>query len=727
VTLRAGGDEVAAGIGRKAIDRFVDHPLARRVQIALAVLVAFYALVGRLFSAPPAILFLGAVLGSLSALVAMGIVLIYRANRFINFAQGDLGGVAAVLGVSLLATKHWPFLGALPAGIGAALVLGAAVEFLFIRRFAKAPRLILTVASIGIAQLLQGLQLALPSAFGLDFAPQDFPTPFDFRLDWHPVVFRGNHLLAIIVVVGVAVGLGAFFRFTRVGIAVRGAAESSDRAWMLGVPVARINTVVWVLAAGLSGLAALLRAPIVGISIGTVLGPSLLLRALAAAVIGRMESLPVTFAAAVGLGMVEQAVFWDTSRTLITDAVLFGVIIVGLFLQRRGRASRVGDEATSSWSASREVRPVPPELRALPEVVSARYALAAAAIAFVVIVPLLVDASRVNLMGVGVVYALVGMSLLVLTGWAGQISLGQMAFFGFGMATAGTLAENGWDFFAAVLAGALVGAAVAIVIGVPALRIRGPFLAVATLGFALASSSYFLNEEFFGWFVPTERLSRPILFGKFDLESERVFFFFLLALLLFSVRAVRSLRASRAGRALVAARDNPRAAQAYGVNLTKIRLFGFALSGFIAALAGSAFMFHQHRFAQAVLRPEFNIRIFSMAVIGGLGSVPGILVAAAYFATLEFFIASERAQLFTSGTGLLLILLLFPGGLGQILYDLRDAGLRRIARRREIVVPSLVADVQVTTRDELMPTLSVNGERIQRRPARAEPIARRKS
>jgi ABC-type branched-subunit amino acid transport system permease subunit len=303
---------------------------------------------------------------------------------------------------------------------------------------------------------------------------------------------------------------------------------------------------------------------------------------------------------------------------------------------------------------------------------------------------------------------MVGISLVVLTGWAGQISLGQMAFFGFGMATAGSLVANGWDFFLAIAVGALVGAVVAVVIGVPALRIRGPFLAVATLGFALASSSYFLNEEFFPWLVPTVRLDRPILFGKFDLESELVFYFFLLGLLAVSIRAVRSLRNSRPGRAMIAARDNPRAAQAYGVNPTKIRLFGFAMSGFLAALAGAAFMFHQHRFAQSVLRPEFNIRIFSMAVIGGLGSIPGVLLAAAYFATLEFFVASQRARLFTSGIGLLAILLLFPGGLGQIVYDLRDAILRRIARRRNLVVPSLLADVKAAE-EETPDVLSAPG------------------
>lgn len=679
----------------------LQHPVARRVQLVAAVVILVYVFVARIFPAPAAILFLGAVLGSLSALVAMGIVLIYRANRFINFAQGDLGALAALLGVLLVAQQGWPLLGGLAVGILAALLLGAVVEILFIRRFSKAPRLIVTVASIGIAQILAGGQLALPSVFGIDFAPQSFPTPFDFTFTWSPVVFSGSHILAMLVVPAVVVGLSAFFRYSRVGVAVRGAAEASERAWLLGIPVTRINVIVWVLAASLSAIGVFLRVPIVGVSIGTVLGPALLLRALAAAVIGRMENLPVTFGAAVVLGMVEQAVFWDTGRTLITDAVLFGVIIAGLLLQRRGKASRVGDESASSWSASREFRPIPPELRSLPEVVWARFGLAAVVALFLIVVPPFISDARVNLMGVGLVYAMVGLSLLVLTGWGGQISLGQMAFFGFGMASAGSLVLNGWNFFLAIVAGALVGAGVAVVIGIPALSIRGPFLAVATLGFALASSSYFLNEEFFGWLVPTERVLRPTLFQRFDLEDELIFYFFLLVLLAFTIRAVISLRASRAGRALVAARDNPRAAQAYGINLTKVRLFGFALSGFIAALAGAAFVFHQHTLARNVLTTEFNIRIFSMAVIGGLGSVPGIIVAAAYFASLDFFVSSPRAQLFTSGAGLLLILLIFPGGLGQILYDLRDAFLRRVAVRRHIVVPSLVADVREETTEDL--------------------------
>ena len=183
--------------------------------------------------------------------------------------------------------------------------------------------------------------------------------------------------------------------------------------------------------------------------------------------------------------------------------------------------------------------------------------------------------------------------------------------------------------------------------------------------------------------MPSDRVPRPILFGKFDLESERIFYLFMLLLLMSSSRVIRSLRTSRAGRALVAARDNPRAAQAYGVNLTKIRLFGFALSGFIAALAGAAFMFHQRTFAGPSSRRNSTSRSSAWRSSADWDRSPASSSAAAYFSVLDFLVASARAQLFTSGFGLLLILLVFPGGLGQIIYDIRDAILRKIARTAE--------------------------------------------
>lgn len=670
----------------------LENPHVKVGFLAFAGTLGFLIFVGFIFPAPPSVLVIGAITGSLNALVALGIVLVFRANRIINFATGDLGALGGVLAV--LVAPKLPFLVAVLIGLTAGLVLGAVVEFLFVRRFAKAPRLILTVATIAIANLMAAFSLLLPRVFKYEVSPQDFSIPFDFELEWFPITFGAGHALIVIAVPLVALGLAAFFRFTRIGIAVRASAERADRAALLGIPVKRVGTLVWVLAAGLSALAVVLRAPVVGVPIGAVLGPSILLRALAAAVIGKMENLSVTFAAAVILGMLEQATFWATRRTLVADAILFGIIVVGLLAQRKGKTSRADETGASTWESTREVRPIPRELMAVPLVRYGVKALSGLLLAVAIVVPLGWNPSRVNLVGFGLILAIALVSLVVLTGWGGQISLGQMAFVAFGAAVAGKLYLNGWDFFFSLLGAGVAGGFVALLLGLPALRIRGPFLAVVTLGFALATGSFFLNREFFPWLVPSERIVRPVILNKFDLESEHTYFYFILIVLLLVLASARSFRRSRAGRVLVATRDNSRAAQSYGISPVRAQLTAFALSGFYAAIAGGLLVFHQHELTNSVREPSQSLLLFTVAVIGGLASLPGALLAAAYL-TFLFYSPLTRlpaVQLLASGIGVLIILLFLPGGLGGLFYDIRDGILRRFAKAKGLIVPSLLAD-----------------------------------
>ena len=665
----------------------------------------FLTFVAVLYPAPVAVLLLGLVLGSLSALVAMGLVLVYRANRIINFAQGELGAAAAILTASLIVGPGWDFFPAAAVGLVAALGLGAFTEVVIVRRFGHAPRLILTVATIGIAQIFAFIELGLPKLFSFDVVPQP-PVPFEFRREIDPVVFNGGHLLILIVVPIVTAALVAFFRYTRVGVAVRASAESADRAVLLGIPVKRVSTIVWVVAAGLSGLGVLLRLPIQGVSIGAVLGPSLLLRALAAGVIAKMENLPVAFGAALGIGMLEQAVLYRTGRTLVVDGVLFFLILGALLLQRRGASSRADAVDTSTWTATKEVRPIPRELKNDPVVRYGLYALGAIAVGLLLWVPLTMPGSRVNLISIGLILAMIAVSLAVLTGWAGQISLGQMSFAAFGSAVAGSMAQNGYNFILCLLGAGLTGSVVAVLVGIPALRMRGLFLAVTTLAFALATGSFFINREFFPWLVPdtAQRIVRPVLFDKFDLESDYVFYYTLLFTFALVVGSVRSLRNSRSGRVLVATRDNQRAAQSFGVSPIRAKISAFALSGFIAALAGGFFVFHQYDVPRSVTQVESSLVIFSMAVIGGLGSIPGAVLGAGYLTFLDYspFTRQPLSRLLASGVGVLLILLFVPSGLGGVLYNLRDMVLRRIARVRGIVVPSLLADVRVEDETSLL-------------------------
>jgi ABC-type branched-subunit amino acid transport system ATPase component/branched-subunit amino acid ABC-type transport system permease component len=667
---------------------------------------AFTVFVFVLYPVPVSSLVMGLFTGSLSALIAIGLVLVYRANRIVNFAQGELGGLAAVLAASLIVGPGWGFFPAMVVGLVAAVALGAAIEILIVRRFAKAPRLLLTVATIGIGQLLSFGTLALPRLFSYDTAPQP-PRPFgSVRVEWFPNTFSGGHLLIAVFVPAICVGLAVFLRRTRFGIAVRASAESADRAALLGIPVSRLNTLVWMLAAGLSGLAVLLRMPIQGVAIGETLGLSLLLRALAAAVVGRMERLPVTVAAALGLGVLEQAVFFETGRTVVVDGVLFGVIIVALLVQRRGGVERARDLGASTWQAVREVRPIPRELSGLKEVRAAKAVGAAVLVAALVLYPLHMAAGDVFTLSVGLLFGMLMLSLVVLTGWAGQISLGQLAIAAIGAAASATLHFQGKDFFLCVAVAGLVGAGLAIALGVPALRIQGPFLAVTTMAFALATGTYFLNREFFRWLVPdpNQRFVRPVIFDKFDLESEHSFYYVALAGLLLTIASVSRIQRSRTGRALVANRDNTRAAQSYGISPVRAQISAFGLSGAIAGLAGGLYAFAFRGISGTVVTPESNVLLLAIGVIGGLSSVPGAMLAAVYMTFVKFspFTRSDLTQFLASGVGLLGILLVLPGGLGGLLYDLRDRALRRLAVRRQIDVPSLVADARVADGDAPM-------------------------
>jgi branched-chain amino acid transport system permease protein len=640
--------------------------------------------------APFGIIVLGIALGSLNALLAIGIVLVYRANRIINFAHGELGGVAAVLTVQLV-FRGWNYFAAVGAGLAAAVATGALIEVLIVRRFREAPRLLLTAATIGLAQLLAFLSLIVPKWIAAPVLSNDFSTPLSgWRFTIAPVVFDGNYLLIVLAAAGAMAALGWFFARTRYGIGVRASAENADRAALCGIPNQRLSTLVWVLAAALSATAAILRAPVVGLSTGVLIGPGLLMRGLAAAVIAGMDSLPVTVAAAVGLGVVEQSVYWSYGRTSAVDVMLLAVILLGLLLRRR-RTARVDAADASSWRAVTEIRPIPTELRDLPEVLLGRAIFISIACVGAILLPVWLSPSRQNLATVMVISAIIAVSFVPLTGWAGQISLGQYAIVGIGAAVAGTLsAGHGFDFLLDVLAGGAAGVGAALLLGLPALRLRGFLLAVTTLAFAVTTSSYLLHLS---WLVPRGGVERPVLFGRFDLEDDRSYYYVCLTVLAAVILGLGALRRSRIGRAIVAARDNERAAKAYGVRAWGTKLTAFALSGGIAGMAGGLLVHQQHALILQQYEPAQSLQAFTMAVIGGLGSMPGAVLGAVFVNGSQNLLGGIWA-LFASGLGLVFVLMTLPQGLGAVIFDVRDALLRRVARRRSIVVASLLADIR---------------------------------
>ncbi len=662
---------------------------------ALLAAAALNAVDGRTF--PPGVLLQGAELGAVNGLLALGLVLTYRANRVINFSYGAMGAAAGTFGVMLNLGHHVNWFLCVLVGIVLGGLLGAAVDVFVMRRFFNAPRLVVTVATIGLAQVLGGIQLLEPGWLGGPPLVGGFQTPLSsHHVLIHPVLFNGDDLLIAAVVPLVLAGLGWFLLRTDAGVAVRSVADNSDRAMLLGIPVKRLSTLVWVIAGALAALTVLVNAPSQGLTLSAGAGPQLLLLPLAAAVVARMERLPVAFGAAVALGVVDSIIGFNVSKQSVTDLVNFAVILLALLAQRK--ASGRARDSEESWLATGTMKPIPSILRRLPEVVAARAAVLVAVVAVAVVVPLVSGPGTVLQYTVAVILGIVAVSLVLLSGWSGSISLGQMAFAGVGGVVAGNLIEKAnLDLFLSLVVAGAVGAVLAVLVGFPALRIRGVFLAVVTLALAVAVDDFFINPTNFESAIPQSFL-RPVLWKRFDLANGRAFYFLCLGILAVVILFVQGIRRARAGRVLLATRDNEKAAGAVAVPTVRTKLVGFVLAGTIAGMAGALYAVALRSIGQHTFPSSDSLLVFSMAVIGGLGSVSGALMGVALIEVASH--AFPQYQLLITGSGLLVLLLILPGGLGEAVNRIRDRLLRVVAERRGILVPSLVADRRERAADE---------------------------
>jgi branched-chain amino acid transport system permease protein len=628
----------------------------------------------------------GLIFGTSNALFAMGLILIYRTTRIVNFAYGAMGAMPGALFVGLFMGQQWNYWVAMLLGIALGVLTGALLDIVVIRRFANSSRLVLTVASIGLAQVLGAIGLILLVGFGADALIGNIETPIDWSFDVRPFIVRGDHILMVAVAPVVLAALAWFMLRTDVGMAVRAAAENQDRALLLGVPVRRLRTIVWAVAGGLAAVTFITKAPFTGVVPEGVTGLSAILPGLAVAVIARFQSLPLALAGGLGLGIAEWTARWNIRAESIFD-VTFLVIILLVLLLRRERVTRA-ETGESSWDAAGVLKSIPDRLRHLPEVRWAGVAIVVLIGAAATIIPLQATSSTVVLMSFAVVWGIVAISLVILTGWGGNVSLGQFGIVGMGAMGAGNLMMR-WnlDLFVSLAFAAFIGAVVAVLIGLPALRIRGLYLAVTTLAFAVALDSYFLNPVNFPGFVP-DSVFRPILWKRFDMSSEWVTFFFCLGALLLVAGVVRGVRRSHSGRALIGTRDNDRAADAMAIPTLTTKLVTFTFSGAIAGLAGGLYVLVLSRAGLGTFRPEMSLEIFAVAVIGGLGSIAGAISGVFLFRGLDFLLAetfsgnvAQILRLSLTGAGLLLILYLLPGGLWQAVQNVRDRYLRWVARR----------------------------------------------
>ncbi len=663
-------------------------------------------------------LLLGMVTGLTYAAFAAGFMLVYRSTGTLNFAHGEIGAFSVAVFVLLNVGYgvNWWLSFVLCILLGAAI--GMVVELVVIRRLFSSPRLVVLIATIGVGTILAGSRVFLPQVI------TGGPIPLPFKVRWEPtndLRILEREVVILLIIPVLVLGLALFLTRTRFGLAVRASASNPDTARVYGISPKTTSTIVWVIAGAFAAATAILFAPLQGINsaqAGTAaLGPPLLLRALVVSLLARMTSIPRALAAGVGVGIIEQIVLGNvesTNRTIVELYIFVAVLLIVVGAKR----SRRSDDA--NWSLSPKIKPIPARLQHIWWVRSMPQMGFGVLFGGLALLPLVIDEPSTMFTWSGImVFAMVAYSLTVLTGWSGQLSLAQFAFVGLGgltmlAVTSGHDIPIPFDLFDASLtlpwAPAIVlavaaGALSALVVGLPAQRVKGLFLSVTTLAFAVAASAWLFNQSFFtGDSTAPRPPAKPVIdWGPIEVdfnESRRSYYYLVLVCLGLIAAMVARIRRTGLGRSFIAVRENEDMAAASAVSPTRMKLTGFAISGGIAAFGGALFVSLQPSIQTSTMfAPLASLDVVIVSIIGGLGSIAGPLLGSLWVKGINAVAGdSDLVRLITSDIGLLILLMYFPGGLIQVVYGLRDLLLGWADRRLES------AGVQVAAIERRVPT-----------------------
>jgi branched-subunit amino acid ABC-type transport system permease component len=629
----------------------------------------------------------GIPIGAMYALQALGIVLVYKTSRVFNFATGAIGLSCAYLASTL--TDHGvPVVLTVAISVALGVVIGLAMELSTRPAEGTLPR---TIVTLGWLLVLQGAVGALyGTQEGVHQPAEVLPHGVPIQSDL--VSYSWAQITVVVVTAVLVAGLAWFFRSTGLGTATRAVSENPDAARLLGIGVHRVNLVAWGIGGATAGLAGVLITPLLS-QLNTTTLVVFTVQALAAALVGRLTSIPLTLAGGIGLGMVQPVVRLFGQRHLglgqgIDELTALLVILVALLLFRRGgRRDVVGGGLPPV-----AVRPLPQGRLALASVIGI--------VAVGVGLPLLVDdvgnLSRETLV-TGAVWSIAVLSLVLLAGVVGQVSVCQAVFMGVGAYGTGIGMAHDLPFLMALGLGALMAAAAAALVGLPAVRLEPLELAIATLALAFTADRFLYAWKPFGSSGGTREVPRPG-FGALGAHApvgERNYAWFAIAVLVLLAFAVASLRRGRTGAALTALRSSEPATSAMGFSVASVKLRGFAASGFIAGIAGGIYAGLLQGASGTPFDFTRSITLLAFAVIVGVGSVPAAFLGGVVItlSTLTFGdtgkVADGRSvSLSTLLTGLLLIgvLALAPQGLAGLVERLT----RRFRRRPQ--VPPVVPD-----------------------------------
>lgn len=620
---------------------------------------------------------LGLAIGMANALLAVGIVLTYLSTRVINLAHGELGAFCVAMMLALTRNAHWNYGAALLASLAATGALAALIEYVVVRRLERSPRLIALIATLGVSQLVIVARLVLPkpkAGGSTNFFSGGgvFPVPItEPVVEFGRVVLRPQHFISLVVGPIVALVVVLFLKRSTYGIALRASAQNSSRALLAGIPVRRVSTIAWVAAGLLSGVASVLLAPIIGYSSSEAVGLPLLMRGLAGATIAGFENLGLAFGAGLAIGVGDQLIFLWTGRAGLTDLIVFGVVLIAL-IARKGTYKRTASNEETNWDTGDAARPLPVAILEHLQWKRVMRATLFAIVAVAAAMPFVLTQSALFFTATVCLVAVVAVSLTMLTGWAGQISIGHWGLAGVGGVLGARMVTIAhFPFWSAFLAAGACGAIAALIIGLPALRLEGTALAVVTLGFSVAAAGWLFSEP---WFAAGQGLRRP------SYLDNRGYYIAAVILLGATVLVARQLQKSRIGRNMVAVRENSRQAESFGVNAVGSKLTAFVLSGMFAGLAGFMWALGIGSADGSVFTPVRSLTLVTAVVIGGLGSIAGAVVGAFYMLGIPYFGAniSTYIGLLSTGIGVLMLVMFLPGGLARIGLVVRDIVAKRV-------------------------------------------------
>ena len=557
-----------------------------------------------------AVLGLGA--GGVYGLLGSGLVLIYRGSGLVNFAHGAMAMSAAYL-----------FYEFTQKGLGNALSFVLAVAILglvglvtqlgVMRRLRNASGISRLIATVGILAVLDGIFSKWFGATTNTIVPAILPNG-TFHVGSY--TFSAQAVSLLVVAILITAALHFWSKRSASGMAMMAVAESPDAASALGWSPQLVATGTWVAGAALAAVAGILIAPSTGLVITNM--TLIVMAALAAAILGGFESFPIVFLGglAIGIGQSEMAEY--ISAPGWSDSLPFLVVIAWLVVRGRGLPvrSHVMERLPSLGSGFVPLRSVVP-----------------LTIALIVCMSTFFSQALTIAINLQVAIAVILLSVVVVTGFAGQLSFAQYGLAGVGAWVSGRLAAaQHWPFLFALLAGIAGAAVVGAILGAPALRTRGVNLAIVTLGLGVALQDLiFLNPSYTGGINGTT-VNPPTLLGySIDpIRSPTRYAAFCVVCLIIATIVVGNVRRSRVGRRMIAVRANERAAASLGVSVTGAKLYAFSLGAGIAGLGGTLLAFMNPSIQYYSYDAVSSVNFVGFATIGGIAHVTGPLYGSGF-------------------------------------------------------------------------------------------------